>query len=91
MITVVQAGTYSFIGEWNPVTKIMATPRVMQTRQVSASESRLVMATIIGNPKEIQIHIATVSYEPDKEIADYYRTEVTGIQLVQSVDTMRRT
>lgn len=82
MIEVVQAGSYAFIGEWNPVTKVMTSPRVMQTRQLSPNESRLVMATIIGSPKEITIHHATVTYTPDKEIEDYYRSQVSGIQIV---------
>jgi hypothetical protein len=60
----------------------MLSPRVMQTRQVSPTETRLVMAVMIGNPREVAIHEALMSYEPDKEVQDYYRSEVTGIKIV---------
>ena len=82
MIQVVQVGTYSVIGEWNPVTKTILAPRVMQTRQVGPMETRLIMAVMIGNPKEVAINEFLMSYEPDKEVQDYYRSEVTGIKIV---------
>lgn len=82
MIQVVQVGTYSVIGEWDAITKTMLAPRVMQTRQVSPTETRLIMAVMIGNPKAVAIHEPLMSYEPDKEVQDYYRSEVTGIKLV---------
>ena len=84
MITVVQSGGYSFIGEWYEMAKIMTSPRVMVNKQVSPTEVRCILQKLIGDPKEITISgPIVVTYEPrDKGLIDYYRSEVTGIQLV---------
>lgn len=89
MIQVVQAGAYTFVGEWSEMTRTMKKPRVMQV-QAAPQGVKVNFVKLIGDPPEIFINAPIASYElTDKGLVDYYRSQVSGIQIVQGIQEVK--
>lgn len=91
MIHVIQTGAYTFVGEWSEMTRTMRKPRVMQV-QAAPQGIKVNFVKLIGDPPEIVINAPIASYElTDKVLVDYYRSQVSGIQIVQGIQEVKNT